>query len=258
MNTSKYIIITLIIVGLLFTVTMVKPYTLATTFQDVAAQTLDESGENKKFNIKLFSGAITSVTNTSIYVESDEFTGELFARGKWLYIDSEFIGFGNWAKVKDYISEGQALIMMLSINKNDKIINVLLGLKQEDVILLRPRVLKHYAVKHAHTRNYFGVYGTILHRGENYMLIDNNGRKAIVVVGINSTWYKAGSGVTTWKEIRSEFKDGDRIRVFCHNILVLNSKFAEYFGFNAIIWGYSGSIIDLTSGTSITRYLGEG
>jgi len=48
--------------------------------------------------------------------------------------------------------------------------------------------------------------------------------------------------------LRMNLRLEDIIRFFCHNVLIMKQEFAERFGINAIIWGYSGAIIDLTSG----------
>jgi len=282
MRINKYVIIAVVIVGLLFSAITLKSYTEAATISETVTSNAKfndgdlslwmcencktwnggEEGvaEDYKFKenvkVKVFEGTITLVSNDSVTVESEEFSGQLFAKGRWFFIDGNYVGIKFWIKVYGYVEEGEALIVMASISKDNKTFNLLLGLKQEDLTLLRPIILKHSIRKHAHTNNYFGIYGTILYKGNNYLLISNGEYKAVVVIGENSTWYKAGYGLVTWKEVRSEFNDGDRIRVFCHNILILNKELSKYFGFNAIIWGYSGAIIDLTSGVSITRYVG--
>jgi len=274
-------IIAVVIVGLLFTVITLKSYTEAAIIGETVASNAnfkdeglslsicencksrnggDQVTEDLEFKenvkVKVFEGIITLISNDSITVESEEFSGQLLAKGRWFFIDGSYIGIKSWVKVYCYIEEGEALIVMASISKDDKTINLLLGLKQEDLALLRPIILKQSIRKYAHTKNYFGIYGTILYKGNNYLLINNRGYRAIVAISENSTWYKAGDGLVTWEEVRGEFNDGDRIRVFCHNILILNKELSKYFGFNAIIWGYSGAIIDLTSGVSITKYVG--
>ena len=203
--------------------------------------------------VKVFNATIVNITDTYIYVESEAYTGKLIAKGKWIYIANAF-GRGNWAEVKDLVNKGEALIIMASIHRKNKTYHILLGLKEDSVILIRPILMRHMTQKHLHTKTYMGVYATILDNKDNYMIVNRSGHKILVLINPESRWYKAGYGVVTWSEVRSEFKSGDMIRIFCHNILIIKEGYAKYLGFKALIWGYSGAIIDLTSGTAITRY----
>jgi len=253
---SKYlifIVLTVLIVASIAGVTLYSSNVLAE-----ASSSDDTASEYKgvKYNVRIFNGTITSITNSNITIESDVFSGTLSTNGGWIYIDSELIKRGDWSSVYGQLSEGDAFIAMLSIEKGDRSLNILLGLKQNDILVFRARVLNRYTSRWMHTRNYFGIYGKIVYKGENYMAINKHGHNILVIVGQETEWYKAGYGVVKWSDVRDEFNEGDTVRIFYHNILILNNRLAEYLGFKAIIWGYSGSIIDLDSGTALMRYLG--
>ena len=206
-----------------------------------------------RLEVKTFEGRITSIGERAISVESDEFTGELIAVGKWLFISSEDAGVYSWSDVKQYVSEGDALIVMTTISRENKTLNVLLALKQEGVILVRPIMLRYYARGYKHTKLYMGIYCKVVGRRGPYLMVERNGFTGLLMADPSGKWYKAGYGEVTWSEVVNKFKDGDLIRVFCHNILVMKEEFNEKFGISFIVWSYSGSIIDLTSGVAITK-----
>lgn len=243
---GKYLVFASVAVVLVCLVLFTSSYGVASISVSEGEQLRD------KLEVKIFRGTIVSVTNTSVVVEGDEFSGELIARGMWIGVNESFIGRGSWIKVMGKVETKDSLIAMVSVEKNERTFNILLGLEQDGLTILRPRLFKVF-----HTKNYFAIYGEIISKGTNYMVIKNHDRKVVVVINPDSTWYKAGQGVVTWSEVSGEFKPGDVIRVFYHNILVLRKNFRDSFGINAILWGYSGAIIDLTSGTSLVRYLGE-
>jgi len=256
---KKYVALGLIIAVLLSTMSLwLQPYGGTDFDFNAGVEVLAKPNVKLKFKVKLFEGTITAITDTAITVEAEEFSGNLIAIGKWIYVYEGVIGIAEWARVKNYVEEGRALIAMASITKGNKTLDVLLGLKQENLVLVRPILIRYYTEKHYHTKAYIGIYGKIVSKGGNFLLIENKGIRGLVVVDAESTWYKAGYGLVTWKDVADEFKVGDLIRIFCHNVLILKEEFAERFGFNAVIWGYSGAIIDLTSGTAISRYIEKG
>ena len=211
-----------------------------------------EAKPSSNISIKIVNCTITSISNGTITVESDEFSGEIAGGGKWFFLYNGTIGLGNWSKICSYIKEGSAEIVFLLNGGNE---STLLALKQGDLKLFKYLLVKHNVVKHLGTRNYFSVYGKILYKGKNFLLVSIRGYRVIVFIGAESKWYKAGGGIVTWSEVSSEFNVGDTIRIFYHSIVIFKNTFAKYSGFSAIITGYSGAIIDLTSGVSISRYI---
>ena len=201
--------------------------------------------------VEVFKAAVVSVTNSSITVVREEASEELAARGRWLLLSGDAVKVALWDEAKAYIGEGEALMVAASIDRGNRTISVLLGLKQGDVVLARPALLKRWARRHVRTKSYIGVRGEIVQKGSNYLLIQRNGRKGLVIVG--GRWLKAGEGEVEWSDVAEEFRVGDTIRVFCHNVLLMNREFSEVFGIDAVIWGYSGAIVDLTSGVTVSR-----
>jgi len=210
-----------------------------------------------RLEVKILEGKITSIGEKVITIESSEFTGELIAIGKWLLISANDAGVYSWSDVKHYVSEGDALIVVTTISRRNKTLNVLLALKQGDVILVRPIVLRYYAKGLKHTKLYMGIYCKVVGRRGPYLVVERNGFTGLLMADPNGKWYKAGYGEVTWNEIVDEFKEGDLVRVFCHNVLVMKEEFSEKFGISFIVWSYSGSIIDLTSGVAITKIAQE-
>ena len=206
-----------------------------------------------KLEVKAFEGRVTSIGERSIVVEDDEFIGELIAIGKWLLISSEDAGVYSWSDVKGYVNEGDAFIVMVVVSRGNKTFNILLALKQSNTILIRPIALRYYAKGHKHTRLYMSIYCKVVGRRGPYLVIEKNGVTGLLMADPNSKWYKAGHEETTWSGIVNEFKEGDLIRVFYHNVLVFKDEFREKFGIGFVIWSYSGAIIDLTTGLAITK-----
>ena len=212
--------------------------------------TASEDGDTS-IQVEEFEAEILSVNNSTITVLKGDEELELYARGKWLLITSQLMNASCWAKVRDYVNEGDALVTIARIDSENQTANILLALKQDETTLIRLKFLKHHVKRYRNTGTYMSVKGSIIEKAGNYFLIDRNGNKAIVAV--NGKWRKAGGGEVTWSDVSDEFRIGDEVRIFCHNILVMDEEFSEKFGINAFIWGYSGAIIDLTSGTTISK-----
>ena len=83
------------------------------------------------------------------------------------------------------------------------------------------------------------------------MILERDGHRVIALA--NGKWIEAGEEEVTWADVRDEFKPGDQIRLFYHDIAVFNEKFENLTGIKALIWSYSGAILDLTSGTTLSR-----
>ena len=195
--------------------------------------------------------SITSIDNSTITVTTE--SGEsmkLFAAGRWILISNEVKRLA-WTEARSYLQSGDALIVMTTLSKGNVSKNVILGVKQNDVILLRPLLIRHYVKAHRHAATYLSFRGILADKGENYMILERDGAKILAVT--NGEWIKAGGGEVTWKDVSNEFQPGDEIRLFYHSLIVMKGEFAENFGINGFIWGYSGAIIDLTSGTTLSR-----
>lgn len=253
---SKYLIFIVLTVLIIASIAGMTLYSSNVLAEASSSDNITSVRKGVKYSVRIFNGTITSITSSNITIESDVFSGTLSTNGSWIYIDREIIKRGEWGGVYGQLSEGDAFIAMLSIEKDGRSLGILLGLKQNDILVFRTRILNHYTSRWMHTRNYFGIYGKIVYKGENYIAINKDGRKILVIVGQETEWYKAGYGVVKWSEVRDEFNEGDTVRIFYHNILILDNRLAEYLGFKAILWGYSGSIIDLDSGTALMKYLG--
>ena len=194
---------------------------------------------------------VDSLDNSTITVVNE--SGEsikLFARGRWILI-SEEVRAMPWIEAMNYVEGGDALIVMTTLGKGNVTRDILLGIKQGDVILVRPSLLRHCAKGHRHSSTYLSFRGEVADTGENYMMLERNGNAVLAMA--NGEWVKAGGETVTWKDVSDEFRPGDEVRLFCHNIVVMNDDFAENFGIRGFIWGYSGAIIDLTSGTTLSR-----
>ena len=230
------------------TLLTLMPFTSA-----IQAQSISEPAKTsvKEMSIRVAEVTITSIGNSTIVVVEDGEAVELSAEGLWRMITSDFVNRTVWAKARGHISEGNATVVIASVSKEGETRNLMLGLKQDEVILIKPILLKLWAKRHVHTNRYLSVKGQIAHKGVNYLLIERNDLKALAIVG--GEWVKAGAGNVTWEEVANELKVGDTVRLFCHNILVMRQEFVEIFGINAFIWGYSGAIIDLTSGTALSK-----
>ncbi|MCD6125624.1 MAG: hypothetical protein J7J19_01290 [Thaumarchaeota archaeon] len=227
---------------------------LATSSAYASSANLDVVAEHPKIIKKLdvLETVITSVDNSSITIVGDG--GEeirLLAMGRWLIISEEIIPNTNWADAMSYVENGEATVVMGVVTRGNETHHICLGLKQGELIMFRPILLRIYAAGHRHTKTYMGPRGELVAKGENYMILERDSRRVIAVTG--GRWIKAGGGEVTWSNVADEFHVGDTVRLFCHNILVMRKEFSDVFGIDAFIWGYSGAIIDLTSGAALSR-----
>ena len=195
---------------------------------------------------------IVSVDNSSITVigEDDEEIS-LLAKGKWIIISDEIIPKTEWIDAMSYVKESEAVVVMATITRGNETHYICLGLKQGEVMMFKPILLKVYAAGHKHTKTYMGPRGELVDKGKNYMILEKDGRR--VIASTRGKWIKAGGGEVTWSDVADEFHVGDTVRLFCHNILAMRKEFSDVFGIDGFIWGYSGAIIDLTSGTALSR-----
>ena len=239
---------------LVFTVllaTLAHVYALQTSAREDAH--LLEGIEDLKLNkIKVFNGTVTSITNTSIAVRSGEFSGELIAVGKWLLVARSDVGVYHWAKTMEYVREGDSVIVMASLSKGNETINLLLGLRQGDTFLARLALVKYS--KHEWKHGTFEFSCKLVEKRGYSLIIEKKEFKALVAINPNGKWYRAGQGEVLWKDVINEFNPGDMLWLCTHNILVFKTGFAEIFGINAIIWGFSGAIIDLDAGIALAKY----
>jgi len=195
---------------------------------------------------------IISVDNSSITIIGEG--GEeisLLAMGKWIIISDEIIPKIKWINAMNYVKEGEATVVMGTITRGNETHYICLGLKQGEVMMFRPVSLKVYAAGHRHTKTYMGPRGELVEKGKNYMILEKDGCR--VIASTRGKWIKAGGGEVTWSDVADEFHEGDTVRLFCHNILAMRKEFSDVFGIDVFIWGYSGAIIDLTSGTALSR-----
>ncbi|RLF14453.1 MAG: hypothetical protein DRJ97_06245 [Thermoprotei archaeon] len=192
---------------------------------------------------------VASVDDQAVTVVKGGEALRLLVKGGWVAVTEERVERGPWAEVKGLVEEGPATVAVASVGEGDE--QLLLGLKQGDVALLSPALIRRCAERRVHTRLYMGVRGEVVHVGGNYLVVERDGRRALAIT--EGRWLKAGGGEVAWSEVADEFREGDVVRLFCHNVLIMEDEFAEAFGLNAFIWGYSGAIIDLTSGVALQR-----
>lgn len=162
------------------------------------------------------------------------------------------VGVYYWTRVKEYVEEDSALIVMVSISKGNKTFNVLLGLRQGGVFIIRPILIKRSVHKWKHGTFEF-TCKLIGKRGYSLM-VEKRGFRALVLINPEGKWYKAGYGEVSWKDVMNEFNVGDSLWLCTHNILILRKRFAEVFEISAIIWGFSGAIINLDTGVALAKY----
>ena len=197
---------------------------------------------------------VTSVSSESITAVIDGSPVELRAGGRWLLIANGVLRKANWSEVAGLIGEGVATLAFIEGGEGSTY--VLLGLKQGDLFAFKPALLKLCARRWLHARIYLSVKARIVDKGSNYLVLERKGHRALAF--IDGRWLKAGVGEVEWSQVNDEFKVGDEVRVFCHNVLLMNQGFEEAFDLVGFIWGYSGAIIDLSSGTALSRLVVAG
>ena len=210
----------------------------------------DNTEAERKFRIIRFQVEIVNVTDSGIVVESELYNGTIFAKGKWLYI-SENLGKSAWKDAKEMIELGDAKILMVVIKRGDRRIPVLLGVKQEGLILMREAFTMRSIAEHVRIKGFLSVTGTVVKTGEDYLILNVRGQNVLFRISQDLTWTIAGDGETTWSDIRREFSEGDQVKAYFHEIIRFNDLFTSFTGIRAIAGGY-GTFIDLTDGVTIT------
>lgn len=198
------------------------------------------------------SATIVSMDNATITIESEEYSGSLISKGKWIALTSDDAELCKWLEASTLIEMGNATIAMATLSKDNKTINVLLGLKQGDLILIRPKIIKRAIAKAKHGT--FEFTCKLVGKVGPFLVVEKKGIRALVLVDPDGKWYKAGYGAVTWREVVNELNVGDALWLCTHNIAILKKGFAEVLGVRALIWGFSGAIIDLTNGIAIAKY----
>ncbi|MHC1629007.1 MAG: hypothetical protein ACXQTI_09285 [Candidatus Nezhaarchaeales archaeon] len=218
----------------------------------LAVVTSSPSVTPKTVTINVLNATIIEIGNSTITVESNQFSGELIAIGRWIMLSKNEVGIRCWLEAKNSIEEGEAVIVMATVSRGNKTIDVLMGLKQDDVVLVRPILMKHAVIKVRHGTFEFSC--KLIDKMGPLLVIEKREIRALVLVNPESKWYKAGYGDVLWKDVIDEFNIGDALWLCTHNIAVLRDDFSKIFGFKAVIWGFSGAIIDLTSGVAVAKY----
>jgi len=226
---------------------------LAASMATLYAANVEVSVGNRR-GVMFKEAQVVSVGSGSITALVDGNLVELRAGGKWLVVAEGALCEANWSKVAELVGEGSAKLAF--IKEAEGSLSVLLGLKQGDVLVFRPALLELCAKRWLHTRTYLSVKARIVEKGSNYLVLERSSYRALAF--INGSWVKAGVGEVQWSQVADEFKVGDEVRLFCHNVLLVDQGFEEAFGLAGFIWGYSGAIIDLSSGTALSRLVVAG
>ena len=194
---------------------------------------------------------VISIDNSTITVvrgAGDEM--RLFAKGTWIIV-SDKVEALPWIEAKSYVKSGEAKAIILTRRTGNETGGILLGLKQDEITIFRPILAKACIKRHKHASIYLSIRGKVEKIGENYMILKIGDQKILALA--RGDWIKAGAGEASWKDVSNEFNQGDQVRLFYHNLITMNNLFAENLGIRGFIWGYSGAIIDLTSGATLSR-----
>ncbi len=205
--------------------------------------------QDSRDRVRVLEVTVSSVTNSSVVAEE---VGELFARGKWLVVSEAYTGLCPWLKAKEFVKPGKATAVVAVVARGNRTAAVLLGLRQGNCSLVRPILLRRSAAKHRHG-TMEGACKLVAKLGAS-LLVERGKLRALVLMNPEGKWRRAGSGDVRWKDIVGELNVGDTLWICFHNIVVLRPKFAEVFGFNAVIWGFSGAIIDLDTGLALAKH----
>lgn len=194
---------------------------------------------------------VTSINNSTITIlEESGAEMKLLAKGIWVVIADRAERLP-WIEAMNLVREGKAKAIILTRNAENGTKGILLGLKQDETVFFRPILAKTCARGHRRASIYLSFRGEVEKIGENYMILKR--RNQIILALTRGNWTKAGDGEVGWRDVSSEFNQEDEVRLFYHNLVVMNNLFAENLGIRGFIWGYSGAIIDLTSGTTLSR-----
>lgn len=210
----------------------------------------DNTQADRRHRIVRFEAEIVNITDNGIEVVSNLFNGTIFGRGRWVYIGEE-MGRLAWKDAKNLVELGDADILMALLEWGDRRIPVLLGVKQEGLMLLREGFIRRSIVDHVKARGYIGLLGTVVKTGENYLVLHVRDVNILFKIAENRTWTVAGDGEATWSQLKEEFSRGDQVQVYFHKVIKFNKLFTEFTGIRAIACGY-GTFIDLTDGVTIT------
>ena len=85
---------------------------------------------------------IESIDNSTVTAIISGSEIDLFAKGRWVVISDE-IETLPWIEAMKYVEPGDAVVAMATVTKGNQTGDVLLGIKQGDLILVRPILLKY-------------------------------------------------------------------------------------------------------------------
>ena len=243
MRTSKYFAL-----GLIFIVALSA---LLITIPSLAVEDAGNSQTDRKWNLVRFQAEIRHVSDLGVEVSSGVFNGTVLGVGKWIYIDTE-IGRDRWKNIMDKVEEGDAYILMGVTERNGTRVHVLLALKQEGLLLLRPKFILRSVSEHRTGHMFFMIKGEVLRTGDNYLIVKARDNSFLLKIARNSTWTLAGNGDVTWSDIKTEFTPGDSVTIYFRKLIVFNDLFAEFTGFKFAGYGV-GTVVDVSNGITITR-----
>ncbi len=246
MKRSAIVGLTIIIaISLLFSTLIIHSLSVSANVDPVATAGVALT----RSKIRFFKANITLIADSYI-IANDSI--KLITGGRWLVISNNLTAIQYWSKVKSYIDDGLALLIIASITRNGRAYNVLLGLRQNSKVLLRPALIKCCKLKYLHGAVEFTC--KLIGRRGFSLLVEKKGFKALILLNPNGKWRRAGNGDVYWRDVVNEFNIGDTLWICTHNILILKPVLAKFTGVNALIWGFSGAIIDLSNGLALAKH----
>lgn len=245
--------LSILVVALSVALLVVSPQALSFQCEASSDPSRSHLTEPLKLNfIWALNATITKVDNRTITIRSDNSTFEAVAAGRWLLVSESEVGLQPWALAKEYIDEGDASALIANVSWRGEEVMVLLCLKQGDVLVIRPLTLKHYTRVHRHGN--FEFTCRLVEKMGSSLIVEKRGLKALVLLDPDGLWYRAGYGDVEWRDVVDQLSVSDTLWLCTHNILVLKGELADMLGFNALIWGFSGAIMDLTNGLALAKY----
>jgi len=210
----------------------------------------NEPDNGNRDDLLMFTARIIDISETSLEVESETYNGTVIARGEWFYI-SNSLGKASWSEAMDIIEPGEATILMKFYRRSNNTIPVLLGVKQEEIVIVREAFTRSSIVDHKNVRGFIEISGVLAKTGENYLILNKEGSNILFKITNDITWRVAGDGEATWNQLRDTFARGDHIQIYFKRLVRFNDLFTEFTGIRGVADGY-GTIIDLTNGVTIT------
>ncbi|RLF22390.1 MAG: hypothetical protein DRN15_09165 [Thermoprotei archaeon] len=205
---------------------------------------LSTSATTSKPRCRALEVDVIGVTNSTITVLIENREVTMFTRGLWILISNTTVDIVPWKHAAECIDKGRATIAFTHVSRGNRTLYVLLGVRQEEVILIRLLVLRHLAHRRVGLRKFTGK---LMAKGDELIMVRTKDVRVLAIV--KGRWYRVGHGEVTWSDVSSEFHAGDRLWL-CGRVWLLERSPLKV---HIAICYLDGALVDIDQNITLLR-----